>query len=265
MSVADRLVDVLLVACEVLDFLYFPGRHLRVGESSRFRREEVRRALAYLREEGLLQRHRDASGWVYRLTAKGEQRIGVVSSPKKLWARPWDGLWRQIIYDIPARQKAVRARLLYWFRANRFGYLQDSVWISPDPLNVGRSVFRKLHATADMAVFMESRLVAASSNDGVVSAAWNFQEVAEAYSLHARFLKSSEPRVAAVSSTEEVWAILAEERRLWRAALDTDPLLPRQLWPRNYPGASALAARESFLRHVRQRRKSWGRRPVDAA
>lgn len=248
MSVADRLIDVLLVACEVLDFLYFPGRHLRAGESTRFHREDVRRSLNYLREHGLLQGHRDASGWVYRLTEKGRQRLSGEIMPEARWSRSWDGLWRQVIFDIPVRQKAVRARLLYWFRANRFGYLQDSVWITPDPLDLSGSVFRNLHATAEMAAFMESKVVAASSNADLVSAAWNFRELEKAYARHGKFLENA----TSMDSPNDVWPILAEERRLWQAAMEVDPLLPRVLWPKGYPGASALATRVLFLQAMRK-------------
>ena len=253
MSVADRLIDVLLVACEALDFLYFPGRHLREGGSTRFRREDVQNSLGYLRRAGLLQRQPDASGWVYRLTEKGRRSLGGEPNPEMRWNRPWDGQWRQIIYDIPARQKAVRARLLYWFKANRFGYLQDSVWITPDPLDLTRSTFRNLHATAEMAVFMESKVVAASSNDGLVSAAWNFRKVEKAYARHSDFLKKATSQMAEVDSPNDLWPILIEERNLWRAALEADPLLPRVLWPEGYAGASSLAARGHFMRMVRKR------------
>ncbi|MCC7517686.1 MAG: hypothetical protein IT578_00715 [Verrucomicrobiae bacterium] len=252
MAVADRLIDVLLVACEILDVLYFPGKHLRWGESTRFR-GDVHRSLGYLRDHGLIERRRDASRWVYRLTEKGRQRLGGDLEPEKRWNRPWDGLWRQVVFDIPARQKAVRARLLYWFRANRFGYLQDSVWITPDPLDLSRSLFRSLHATADMAAFLESRVVAGSANADLVTCAWDFREVSRTYARYSRFVEGASSRLAEACSRNEVWPILLKEKRLWSAALQGDPLLPRLLWPKGYPGAAAFAARKRFLGRVRER------------
>ena len=256
MNASDRAIDVLLGLCEVLDFLYFPGRYLRPTSVPRFRREEFRQPLHYLCRRGLLQEHRDASGWVYRLTDEGRQRMNRGLDPSAQWKRGWDGVWRQVIFDIPTPQTAMRARLLYWFRAHRFGYLQDSVWITPDPLDLTHSAFRNLHATADMVVFMESRVTTVSSNSDVVTSAWNFKMLQKAYARHAVFLKKAKSRIAVAGSYDEAWPILKEERHLWREAVGVDPLLPRELWPETYMGADALAARRHFLQAVRKTMKA---------
>lgn len=179
--------------------------------------------------------------------------MGDNRDPEKQWRRSWDGLWRQVIFDIPVRQRSVRARLLYWLRANHFGYLQDSVWISPDPLELTHPWFRSLHASAEMAAFFESRVVAVSSNADVVTAAWDFRAVAKAYADYRQFLKTAFRKIPCETSPGVLWPILFEERRRWNAAMAADPLLPRPLWPKGYPGAASFTERREFLAKARQR------------
>jgi hypothetical protein len=60
--------------------------------------------------------------------------------PEAQWARPWDGQWRLVLFDVPTGQNAQRERLRRYLRDKGFGYLQNSVWISPDPLTAEREV-----------------------------------------------------------------------------------------------------------------------------
>lgn len=253
MIAAERWTPILLAACDALDFFYFPGRYLRRGGLPEFPRENLQRSLQDLCYRGLIEKRRDASGWVFRLTQKGKQRLGGDRDPEKQWNRSWDGLWRQVIFDIPVRQRSVRARLLYWFRANHFGYLQDSVWISPDPLELTRPWFRSLHASAEMAAFFESRVVAVSRNADVVTAAWDFRAVAKAYADYRHFLKTAFRKIPRETSPGVLWPILFEERKRWNAAMAADPLLPRSLWPKGYSGAASFTERREFLAKARQR------------
>lgn len=238
--------------------LYFPGRYLYGSGFRRFRRAEYGRSLDYLREQGLVFVKRDASGWICTLTAAGRQRLDRGVDPERRWKRKWDGKWRQVVFDIPVPQQPLRHRLLYWLRANRFGYLQDSVWVSPDPLEIGRSTFRDLRAKADMAVFMESRVMAAASNSAIVEAAWDLFSVHRAYQRHGAFLAQARKRIDGLGSPAELGELLVEERRLWEKAVDSDPLLPKPLWPRGYDGPSALKARNDFFLALRKRAAAAG-------
>lgn len=250
MSAQDRAIDLILLACQALDFLYFPGRYLSGSRFNHFRRREYGRSLDYLRTKGFVETRRDATGWICALTAAGRARLSRGVDPAERWARRWDGRWRQVIFDIPVRQKGLRVKLLRWLRANRFGYLQDSVWVTPDPLDLSHSAFRNLHVMADMAVFMESRVVAASSNRAVVASSWDLGRMTKAYARHARFLSAA--RAGPPSTPSELGKTLCEEDRLWHAALGADPLLPKVLWPEPYPGVGALAARRRFFEFLQE-------------
>ena len=44
------------------------------------------------------------------------------------------GRWPLVLSDVPTGQNAQRERLRRYLRDQGFGYLQNSVWITPDPL-----------------------------------------------------------------------------------------------------------------------------------
>src|SRR5205823_12666002 len=71
---------------------------------------------------------------LYRLTAQGRLHVLGGRDPEERWARPWDGQWRLVIFDVPMGQNAQRERLRRYLRDKDFGYLQNSVWITADPL-----------------------------------------------------------------------------------------------------------------------------------
>src|SRR5713101_7202546 len=94
------------------------------------------RRLQYLETQQLLQHERQSTGWVFKLTDAGRAQVRGARDPEACWQRTWDGWWRQIVFDLPvvAGHKRLRRSLIRWLRNNGFGYLQDSVWISPDPV-----------------------------------------------------------------------------------------------------------------------------------
>jgi phenylacetic acid degradation operon negative regulatory protein len=56
--------------------------------------------------------------------------------PEQCWERQWDGQWRIVLFDVPLQKNTQRRRLWRYLRDKGFGYLQNSVWVTPDPLQV---------------------------------------------------------------------------------------------------------------------------------
>src|SRR5438093_2504517 len=83
-----------------------------------------------------------ANDRLYRLTAQGRLHILGGRDPEERWSRHWDGQWRMVLFDVPTRQNAQRERLRRYLRHKGFGYLQNSVWITPDPLPEERQILR---------------------------------------------------------------------------------------------------------------------------
>jgi len=185
---------------------------------------------------------------VYRLSAQGRLVALGGYDPVVEWGRRWDGRWRLVLFDLPQTKASARAKLRRFLQSSRFGYLQNSVWISPDPLD---SISRELSATAadvESLITMEARPAAGESDADIVAGAWNFQRINRGYERCLEVLAqlpTAKPRDP--SSAEELlrWARL--EKRTWQNAVDADPLLPTSLLPAEYLGTQAWKERIRVL------------------
>ena len=65
-----------------------------------------------------------------------------------MWNRTWDGKWRLILFDVPLGRDTQRNRLRRYLRNKGFGYLQNSVWITPDSLANERALAALAGVTA---------------------------------------------------------------------------------------------------------------------
>ncbi len=204
-----------------------------------------------LQKRGLVTRvEEDGRQW-WRLTQLGRLRALGGRDPVAQWNRAWDGKWRLFIFDLPVNQTAARQRLLRWLRLHGFGYLQDSVWIHPDPVDEIAEAMGGFREDVEAFTLMEARHVGGSHPLALVRGAWKFEQIDQAYRQHLKFLETVPrrrrgrlPERAVVSS----W--LQQEREWWQRAFTFDPLLPRQLWWAGYLGEKAWRARETALRSV---------------
>jgi len=93
--------------------------------------ESIKRSFARMRKKGFIAVKNNR----YVLTSEGElalvRRGGLQFINKK--PRRWDGKWRVLVFDLPARRRADRDRLRIILRSNGFALLQKSVWVYPHP------------------------------------------------------------------------------------------------------------------------------------
>jgi phenylacetic acid degradation operon negative regulatory protein len=98
------------------------------------------RQIERLRQADLIQLRDDSIERVCRLTEAGRRYVLGGRDPERQWKRRWDGKWRLVLFDIPLGRDVHRVRLRRYLRQKGFGYLQNSVWISPDPVTEERSI-----------------------------------------------------------------------------------------------------------------------------
>ena len=106
-------------------------------------RDNIYHELYRLKARGLVVPSRDHDNSV-KLTADGKRlvrRIGLKLSPTK----KSDGVWHVVIFDIPERLRKKRDTLRYELRNLGFKKLQESVWISREPITEEFYEFLKDH------------------------------------------------------------------------------------------------------------------------
>lgn len=208
------------------------------------------RQIQELERQGFLEAEETnkGTGRVVRLTEKGILRAIGGRDPMERWNRPWDGEWRMAVFDLPETQRKLRAKLRRELLAADFGCLQGSVWITPDALDAVMPSLQKHEIKSGTIMFFSGRPCGGESDEDLVKAAWNIAAMNTAYQEHHAHLKSL-PSIGTDQREQLVaWGNL--ERRLWEKCMKLDPLLPRSLWPDQYPGERAWHERLQALKQA---------------
>ena len=136
-----------------------------------------------------------------------------------------------------------------YLRDKGFGYLQNSVWITPDPLTEEREILGGGRINVESLLLLEARPCAGESDAEIVAGAWDFERINRRYARH---LKVIDERPAGALRNEAAakallrWA--AAEREAWLEAVTIDPLLPGRILPSDYLGQQAWRRRVEVLR-----------------
>lgn len=230
------LLDFLLSAgIDILEFGAHPTRALFCG--GREMDAALRRQLERMEAQGLIAREESSTRakWVVSVTQLGKDEATQQIDPEIAWSREWDGVWRMLVFDLPAGARGPRQELNRWLRKRRFGGLQGSAWISPSFPQAWSDEIAAMRIRPSDISFFQGKSFGRSSDVGFVSEAWNFAAINERYATYLDFLGRSEPELS------QKW--LETESSIWLAAFDRDPFLPNSLLPNPYLGKSAYAGR----------------------
>lgn len=116
---------------------------LETQDFFRRKRTSSRSTISYLlAKEFILARGR-RSRKEFQLTEEGLNYLFAKFPPLKCHNRPWDGLWRVVIYDIPEKQNLLRDRLRRELRRLGYKFMQKSVWLTPWPVEEELETFLK--------------------------------------------------------------------------------------------------------------------------
>lgn len=243
---------VLLWTCETLAHPTF--RNLDESFEAWAYRRGFGRQLERLERRLLIQRPREDrahSQRGYRLTELGRTLALGGPEPRARWDRPWDGRWRLVVYDVPETAAVLRNRLRQKLRAMGFGFLQRSVWVTPDPVTAVRPALSVAAGNVRSFVVLEARPASGETDAQIVAASWDFAQVEQDYAAYRDVLAArprSVPQDSAACEAARAW--LSEERRAWQRAAAGDPFLPARLLPADYTGRETWAARCDALSAV---------------
>jgi phenylacetic acid degradation operon negative regulatory protein len=246
-SKTEEFLNLLLWTAEVLMRPTF--RNLTDSYESWAYRQGLMKRVSRLEQQRMLERDTWSSGdRLYRLTERGRLHALGGREPKTRWSREWDGRWRLILFDVPTTRNTHRAHLCRYLRDKAFGYLQKSVWITPDLLEEERQILTGGKTNVETLILLEARPCAGESDTEIVAGAWDFEGINARYD---RFMKILEARPLGDIQSQGAakgllrWAIT--EREAWLDAVTHDPLLPERLLPSGYLGQKAWQRRVEVL------------------
>jgi phenylacetic acid degradation operon negative regulatory protein len=213
-------------------------------------RNGLLRQIASLETQQLLERDpASPDDRIYRLTWQARLHALGGRDPQARWAREWDGRWRLVLFDVPTAQNSHRVRLRRYLRDKGFGYLQKSVWITPDSLEAERQILGGGKVNVKSLILLEARPGAGESDAEIVAGAWDFEHINQRYTQHLKVLNERPGGALRNATAAKVllrWA--TAERGAWLDAVMNDPLLPKRILPPDYLGQQAWQRRVEVLR-----------------
>ena len=229
--------DVLYTLDALLKVLETRGRSLTWSQTLPERRSYWS-AVERLRKKGLIA-YRKPGGRdpVLILTEDGAGQLPDATHPERFWDVKWDGTWYVLVFDVPERQRGYRHALRGFLKRMHMGCLQRSVWVSPRDIRPAYDDLDEAAAARDYCFLFQSRTVLRQSPQEVVTRAWPMDEVRKDQNEYLQIYSANLRRLSQKTHSEnDLHALLREERMAYLAAMEKDPLLPQDLWPKGYLG-----------------------------
>jgi len=204
----------------------------------------VRTAISRMVSEGWLEPLRLQSGRGYRATARTIRWLEDISARVyRSDVRDWDGHWHLVLVEHPSGRPD-RARLRADLSFVGYAELTPHTWVSPFARAELDEVLARAGATA--------RLVRADQVEPSPIEAWDLPGLAASYEqfvLEADTLLEGVDAHGADAADEAAFAARFRLVHEWRKFLFTDPGLPEELLPDDWPGR---AAAELFNREAQR-------------
>ena len=192
--------------------------NLQVGDGA------FRKAVSRLLATGEIDKVANDQGVVsYRLSPKGQTRFQRSFPLSRLSQKPWDSLWRVVIFDVEETSKRKRDRLREKLVSLGFGRFQESVYLSPLDALADLKEYLKSEGLYGQVVVFEAKEMLGISSRAVASYTWKLE------GLNARYLALIE-EAKDLKDTDLVEEEAQLKKKLF-SLLAKDPFLPRELLP----------------------------------
>lgn len=149
-----------------------------------------------------------------------------------------------MVFDVPEARKTLRTKVRRRLQGAGFGFLQNSVWISPDSCESLRESIAGMAVDVETLTVLEARPCAGETNGDLVNSAWDFARINRHYEVYCEVVQQRRDEWFRTSAGQTEWRRwFHRESQAWERALASDPLLPEQLLPPGYRGKKAWTLR----------------------
>lgn len=161
------------------------------------------------------------NGEVYlEITASGKERLIRDFPLISMKAKPWNGRWQVVIFDVAEIDKSKRNSLRHKLQTLGFGMLQESVWITPHDFGKDMREFVENLNLAEQVFVLEVTGLLAGDKDRLLNKIFKLDDLQRDYQ-----------EIVEEAKTEKD---LEKIRQRYLAVRLTDPELPEELLPRNW-------------------------------
>ncbi|MGB6207171.1 PaaX family transcriptional regulator C-terminal domain-containing protein [Mycobacterium sp.] len=204
---------------------------IRLTDDFGIKETTLRVALTRMVSAGDLVRSADGYRLSERLLAR-QRRQDDAMRPQ---LRRWDGFWTTVIVTSVGTDPRTRAALRTTLHSKRFGELREGVWMRPDNLEL------------DLDAQLRARVRILQARDDAPG-----ELAVQLWDLSA-WARTGARLVTEMSSATDVPARFVVAAAIVRHLL-TDPVLPAELLPADWPGARLRAAYNDFAAELTERR-----------
>lgn len=111
------------------------GAFGKTFQNRNYKARQISRSLNYLKQEGFISISTHNDGRLITINNKGFKKLKMIQFEdiKLKPQKKWDKKWRVVIFDIPERYKARRAKFRNKLKEMGLVSIQKSVWVCPYP------------------------------------------------------------------------------------------------------------------------------------
>jgi phenylacetic acid degradation operon negative regulatory protein len=147
-----------------------------------------------------------------------------------------------VVFDFPETARKGRDAFRSLLRRQRMGCLQKSVWITPDPVISDWKRLLTENELTDWVLLFESAELGPVDDLDIARKVWKLDDLAQEYRKYLAEFRDLPRRLRSAPPSElfgDLGRTVRKESRLYLVLLEADPLLPRTLLPRGFPGPDA--------------------------
>jgi len=181
---------------------------------------------------------------IERLVKKGKPILRLSSQGKEKWVRefplrqlsqkPWDGFWTVVSFDIPEKLKGRRGSLRLKLQSLGMARLQESLYLTPFDFGQDLQEFISVHDLSEFVDVFKARHIFGSNPKELAWRVWQLEKLEISYN---EFLSSLN------LNSKNKKLMKPEERTKYQVHFEEilldDPLLPKELLPRDWVGFNA--------------------------
>jgi len=181
-----------------------------------------------------------------KITNEGINKLNKKFGLNTLSNKPWDGIWRIVIFDIQELRKYLRNAFRRKLKYLGFGPIQKSVWLSPYPVFKDIKVFIKVNNLNNEIIVFESQTIDLDIEE-LLNKAWNLNELKKLYLTYYKSLIQIKAQIKAfgIKSVEQKF------KNIHRKVLElyfNDPRLPTELLPKDWPRFKTMKLLEDITK-----------------
>jgi phenylacetic acid degradation operon negative regulatory protein len=200
--------------------------------------------LSRLVQKGYLKKVAKKEGFVFSLTPQGKKNVPADPSFIKKPDKAWDQKWRIVIFDIPEEQRRIRDIFTKQLKEWGMGKIQNSVYLSP------HDILDKVKETAVRLKIERAIITLIGEKLGIADLAafaeriWQLEALNQQYKDFIKNYYQNRKQINYAEDALKLW--LKKTRYEYLCILHQDPVLPKELLPKNWHGYEAEKIKEEL-------------------